>query len=104
MGPGETKVWDDNRRFVGVGAAPPATPAPMNQEPGMPTKVAFGCGLGSTRVAEVCVARPAIRPVRRRRGGTKESALRGVTAAIGSRVRPTATSPLLLLPVKNPEG
>jgi hypothetical protein len=46
------------------------TPAPIPQADGMVTQVRLGCGPFRTRVAGVCVARPAIRHTRRvvRRG------------------------------------
>jgi hypothetical protein len=65
----------------------------------MVTKVAFGCGLGGTRAAEVCVARPAIRPVRRRRGGTKDSAA-WRQSCIGSAVRPNCNIATMVSRVK----
>jgi hypothetical protein len=46
-------------------AAQAMTPAPIPQEDATITKVAFGCGLGRTRVGGVCVARTTIRQVRR---------------------------------------
>ena len=41
------------------------TVAPVHEPDGMITQVAFGCGLGRTRVGGVCVARTTIRHVRR---------------------------------------
>ena len=41
------------------------SPAPIHQPDGMTTQVAYGCGLGRTRVAGVCVARTTKRQVRR---------------------------------------
>ena len=41
------------------------TPAPIPQPDGMFTQVAFGCGVGMTRVNGVCVARSTIRQTRR---------------------------------------
>ena len=41
------------------------SPAPLHQPDGMTTQVAYGCGLGRTRVAGVCVARTTKRQVRR---------------------------------------
>jgi hypothetical protein len=40
-------------------------PVPIHQPDGMTTQVAYGCGLGRTRVAGVCVARTTKRHVRR---------------------------------------
>jgi hypothetical protein len=40
------------------------TAAPLHQ-PGAITNVAFGCGLGRTRIGGVCVARTTIRHARR---------------------------------------
>jgi hypothetical protein len=40
------------------------TAAPIHQD-GMITQVAFGCGLGRTRVGNVCVPRAALRHMRR---------------------------------------
>jgi len=41
------------------------TPAPIHQPESVIAQVAFGCGVGRTRVAGVCVARTTIRAVRR---------------------------------------
>ena len=41
------------------------TPAPLPQPDSMVTEVAYGCGVGRTRVAGVCVARTTIRHNRR---------------------------------------
>ena len=41
------------------------TVAPIHQQDGMITQVAFGCGPGRTRVGDACVARTTIRHVRR---------------------------------------
>jgi hypothetical protein len=41
------------------------TPAPIHQPDGLTTQVAYGCGVGRTRVAGVCVARTTIRHARR---------------------------------------
>ena len=39
--------------------------APIHQPEGVTTQVAYGCGLGRTRVGGVCVARTTIRQTRR---------------------------------------
>jgi len=39
--------------------------APIHQQDGMMTQVAYGCGPGRTRVGGVCVARTTIRHTRR---------------------------------------
>jgi len=41
------------------------TVAPVHLPDGMITQVAYGCGVGRTRVRGVCVARTTIRQVRR---------------------------------------
>jgi hypothetical protein len=41
------------------------TPAPMHQPNGMIKQVALACGVGRTRINGVCVARTAVRHVRR---------------------------------------
>jgi hypothetical protein len=41
------------------------TVAPIHQQNGMITQVAFGCGPGRTRIGGVCVARTSIRHARR---------------------------------------
>jgi hypothetical protein len=41
------------------------TAAPIHQQDGMITQAAFGCGLGRTRVGNVCVPRAALRRMRR---------------------------------------
>lgn len=41
------------------------TPAPVHQPQGMITHVAFGCGVGRTRINGVCVSRARIRHARR---------------------------------------
>src|SRR3974390_2265807 len=46
-------------------AAQGMTPAPIPQPDGMITQVAFGCGVGMTRINGACVARSAIRQTRR---------------------------------------
>src|SRR3974390_368593 len=51
-------------------AAQGMTPAPIPQPDGMITQVAFGCGVGMTRVNGVCVARSSIRQARRAYYGT----------------------------------
>ena len=46
------------------------TPAPIPKPDGMFTQVAFGCGVGMTRVNGVCIARSSIRQARRAYYGT----------------------------------
>jgi hypothetical protein len=41
------------------------SPAALHQPDGMTTQVTYGCGVGRTRVAGVCVARTTKRKVRR---------------------------------------
>ena len=41
------------------------TAAPIHQQDGMITQIAYGCGPGRTRVGGVCVARTTIRHTRR---------------------------------------
>lgn len=60
-------------KFIGIaaitlalGASAHAAPkVPLQQLDGMATQVAYGCGLGRTRVRGVCVSRRNIRGVRR---------------------------------------
>jgi hypothetical protein len=51
--------------FAVATSAQAMTPAPISQPDSVITEVAFGCGLGRTMVAGVCVARSTIRQVRR---------------------------------------
>jgi hypothetical protein len=49
-----------------LGASAQAMPlTPLHQPDGMTAKIAYGCGVGRTRVRGVCVSRRNIRRVRR---------------------------------------
>jgi len=48
-----------------VTGAQAMTPAPIPQEDGIITQVAYGCGPGRTRIRGVCVARTTVRQARR---------------------------------------
>lgn len=51
---------------LALGASAQAMPrAPLHQSNGITTQVAYGCGIGRTRVRGVCVSRRNIRGVRR---------------------------------------
>lgn len=51
---------------LALGASAQAMPrAPLHQSNGITTQVAYGCGVGRTRVRGVCVSRRNIRGVRR---------------------------------------
>jgi hypothetical protein len=51
---------------VAIASAAQAVPlAPIQQPEGMTTEVAYGCGIGRTRVAGVCMARATKRQARR---------------------------------------
>jgi len=51
---------------LAIGVSAQAMPrAPLHQSDGVTTQVAYGCGLGRTRVRGVCVSRRTIRGVRR---------------------------------------
>jgi hypothetical protein len=51
---------------LGLSFAAQAMPlAPIHQPEAMATQVAYGCGVGRTRVGGVCVARTTIRQTRR---------------------------------------
>ena len=41
------------------------SPAPLSQPDGLTMQIAYGCGVGRTRVAGVCVARTTKRQARR---------------------------------------
>jgi hypothetical protein len=51
--------------FAIATSAQAMTAAPIHQQDGMITQVAFGCGPFHTRVGNVCVSRPAVRRMRR---------------------------------------